>query len=138
NGEKAAISRGDIIYKDVVTADQIDTKELKATLSLTVTPTVSYNDYVTMDIQVTDDKALGTDRKLEKKIQTKLMVKSGDTVVIGGIYKEDKSENETGIPWLRKIPIIGWLFKANTRSTEKTELLIFLTPRVIYTGANNV
>lgn len=138
NGEKALISRGSIIYKEVVTADRVDTKELKAVLSLAVTPTVSFNDYVTMDIEVTDDKALGVDAKLEKRIETKLMVKSGETLVIGGIYKEDKADTETGVPWLREVPLLGWLFKAQLKEKERTELLIFLTPTVIQTSDKKI
>ena len=134
NGEKAVISRGDIIYKEIATADGMDVKELPATLSLTVTPTVSFNDYVTMKIEVTDDKVY-TDLsgKTEKGIETSLMIKSGETVVIGGIYKEDRSRGESGIPWLKDIPLLGWLFKAQIKTIEKTELLIFLTPTVIKT-----
>ena len=134
NGEKAVISRGDIVYKEIVTTETVDVKELPATLSLTVTPTVSFNDYVTMKIDVTDDKVY-TDLsgKTEKGIETTLMIKSGETVVIGGIFKEDRSEGETGFPWLRDIPILGWLFKARKKNVEKSELLIFITPTVIKT-----
>ncbi len=136
NGETAVISRGDIIYKEIVTADTSGIEELEATLSLIVTPTVSFNNYVTMQVEVTDDKAYADlSGKTEKSIKTKLMVKSGDTVVIGGIFKEDKAETETGIPGLSKIPILGWLFKAKTKSVERTELLIFLTPTVIPTAS---
>jgi type IV pilus assembly protein PilQ len=139
NGVEATISRGDIIYKEVATADQISIEELPATLSLTVKPTVSFNDYVTMEVKVTDDKVFSDlSGKTEKGIQTKLMVRSGETVVIGGIYKEDKSESEEGIPWLRNIPYLGWLFKARTKTTERTELLIFLTPTVLPTDRKKV
>ncbi len=132
NGEKAIISRGDIIYKEIVTADQRDVKELEATLSLAVTPTVSFNDYVTMEVEVTDDKANpDLSGKTEKTIKSKLMVRSGDTLVIGGIFKEDKSESVSGIPWAQNIPVIGWAFKAQKIGTGKTELLVFLTPRVV-------
>jgi len=132
NGEKAIISRGDIIYKEIVTADQRDVKELEATLSLAVTPTVSFNDYVTMEVEVTDDKANpDLSGKTEKTIKSKLMVRSGDTLVIGGIYKEDKSESVAGIPWVQDIPVIGWAFKAQKIGMGKTELLVFLTPRVV-------
>lgn len=132
NGEKAVISRGDIIYKEIVTADQRDVKELEATLSLTVTPTVSFNDFVTLEVEVTDDKANpDLSGKTEKTIKTKLMVRSGDTLVIGGIYKEDKSESTAGIPWLMDVPVLGWAFKAKKIGMGKTELLVFLTPRVV-------
>ena len=132
NGEKAVISRGDIIYRNVVTADKIEVIELPATLSLTVTPTVSFNNYVTMEIEVKDAKVyLDQSGKTEKSIETKLMVKTGDTVVIGGIFKEDKSETETGVPWLRDVPILGWLFGAQKKARTRSELLIFLTPTVL-------
>ena len=83
-----------------------------------------------MDIEVTDDRATLTG-KLEKKITTKLMVKSGQTIVIGGIFKETKDKKEEGIPWLKEIPLFGWFFKARRTTITRTELLIFLTPRVV-------
>ena len=68
---------------------------------------------------------------LTKNASTEMMVASGDTVVIGGIYKESKGLTTDGTPWLRKIPILGWLFKKESDATETSELLIFLTPRVM-------
>ena len=109
----------------------MESTEIEANLSLTVTPTVSYNDYITLAVDVTDDQAPTTDRILEKAVKTTLIVKSGDTVVIGGIYKEEQGESEAGIPYLRDIPFLGWLFKAQTKLTRKSELLIFLTPTVL-------
>ncbi len=131
NGEEAVISRGEVVFREVVTQDQIDVKELEAVLSLTVTPTVSFNDFVTMKLEVTDDGFLDVDTKTEKRIETTLMVRSGETIVIGGIYTEENSEWEEGIPVLRNIPGLGWLFKARRIVKERTELLIFITPRVI-------
>ena len=133
NGEQAEIKRGTITYRDIATADRIATEQLEASLSLVVTPTVSFNDYVTMDIAVNDDQAL-TDGKLLKEINTKLIVKSGDTIVIGGIFTENNTDNEAGIPWLRQIPGLGYLFQATTESKQRTELLIFITPTVVPTA----
>jgi len=138
NGEKAVIRRGDEIYREIVTADQIKTETFEATLSLTVTPTVSFNDFVTMKLQVTDDKPYDDGSgKTKKEIDTTLMVKSGETIVIGGIYTEDNQDLESGIPGLRNLPVLGWFFKAKTKSMGKTELLIFVTPRVIETGRSD-
>ena len=67
----------------------------------------------------------------QKEANSTMMVKSGDTVVIGGIYKENKGHNMEGIPGLSKIPLLGWLFKAQSNSNTQTELLIFLTPTVL-------
>jgi type IV pilus assembly protein PilQ len=92
---------------------------------------------VIMDIKVADDYPDYANRVgeyvpiLTKEATTQMMVASGDTVVIGGIYKEAKGLSETGTPWLRKIPIIGWFFGTESKSLEKSELLIFLTPRVM-------
>jgi type IV pilus assembly protein PilQ len=129
NGQEATIRRGDKII--VPATENVESTEIEANLSLTVTPTVSYNDYITLAVDVTDDQAPTTDRILEKAVKTTLIVKSGDTVVIGGIYKEEQGESEAGIPYLRDIPFLGWLFKAQTKLTRKSELLIFLTPTVL-------
>jgi len=129
NGKEATISRGDVII--IPATENVESTTLDATLSLNVTPTVSYNNYVTMEVEVTDDRAPTTSRLLQKAISTTLIVKTGDTVVIGGIYKESKVDDEAGVPYLRKIPFLGWLFKAQTKILDKSELLIFLTPRVL-------
>ncbi|MGD2125861.1 MAG: secretin and TonB N-terminal domain-containing protein [Desulfobacteraceae bacterium] len=129
NGQSATISRGDSII--IPATENVASTTLDATLSLTVTPTVSFNNFITLDVEVTDDSAPSSTRLLKKSINTKLMIKSGETVVIGGIYKEDTSEDESGIPGLRRIPFLGWLFKAQTKSDTKSELLIFLTPTVL-------
>jgi len=136
NGEKAVISRGAEMIREIVTADQIGVETVEAALSLIVTPTVSFNDFVTMKLKVTDDKPYedGSGNINKKEIDTTLMVKSGETIVIGGIYTEDRQDVESGIPGLRNIPVLSWLFKARTSIKDKTELLIFITPRVIETA----
>jgi len=133
NGQEALIWRGDSVFLTVYDKEgNPSVEELKALLSLTVTPTASYNNFVTMDVKVTDDKIYANlAGKTEKGIETKLMVKTGDTVVIGGIFKETKTDAESGIPGLSKIPFLGWLFKAQIKVKEKSELLIFLTPTVL-------
>jgi type IV pilus assembly protein PilQ len=136
-GSAATISSGDKII--IAATENVASTTLDATLSLTVTPTsVSYNDYITMDVEVTDDKAPSTALVTTKSISTTLMVKSGETVVIGGIIKENESDDVVGIPLLKDIPLLGWLFKANTRNKIKTELLIFLTPTVLPLKANEL
>jgi type IV pilus assembly protein PilQ len=90
-----------------------------------------------MNIHVSDDypdyaNARGDNVPINtKSAQTEMMIASGDTVVIGGIYKENKSQTENGTPWLRNVPILGWLFKDRSTTTERSELLIFLTPTVV-------
>jgi type IV pilus assembly protein PilQ len=129
NGQAATISRGDSII--IPATENVASTTIDATLSLEVTPTVSYNNFITMDVKVTDDTAPTQNRIRKKAINTKLMIKTGDTVVIGGIYTENQTNEENGIPGLRRLPLLGWLFKAQHITNTKTELLIFLTPSVV-------
>jgi type IV pilus assembly protein PilQ len=129
NGQAATISRGDSII--IPATENVASTTIDATLSLEVTPTVSYNNFITMDLKVTDDTAPTVNRIRKKALNTKLIVKNGDTIVIGGIYTENQSTDESGIPGLRRLPILGWLFKAQRVTNTKTELLIFLTPSVV-------
>ena len=84
-----------------------------------------------MDVTVKDEQRQGFDGKTGKDLTTKLMVKSGDTIVIGGIYTENNEAGESGIPYLKDVPILGWLFKANKKTLSNSELLIFITPTVL-------
>jgi len=145
NGEEAFISRGEIDYYSVRTLDTISFEQIPAILSLTVTPTVSADDaHVTMKVEVTDDKTKTAKQtsteegqtesppgRTTKKITSTLIVKTGDTVVIGGIYQKQDRTSDTGIPFLMDIPLLGWLFKAERKEEAQVELLIFLTPTVI-------
>ena len=145
NGGTAEVARGSVQYFPIRTQDTIDYKEIPALLSLKVSPTVSAdNSHVTMVVEVTDNKA--TDAKetnsgdgvtssppgrTEKKITSTLIVKTGETVVIGGIYQKEDQTGDSGIPWLMDVPLLGWLFKAQRSTQAQVELLIFLTPTVI-------
>ena len=145
NGEEAFISRGEIDYYSVRTLDTISFEQIPALLSLTVTPTVSAdNAHVTMKVKVTDDqtktaKQTETEEgqtesppgRTTKEITSTLIVKTGDTVVIGGIYQKQERTSDSGIPFLKDIPLLGWLFKAERKEEAQVELLIFLTPTVI-------
>jgi len=114
-------------------------KMADAVLELKVTPKITANNMVVMTIDVKDDEPdynnvqQGTENVpiKTKRAHTEMMVTSGETVVIGGIYKETKSFKRQATPWLSKIPILGWLFKMDTDKTQRIELLIFLTPRVV-------
>jgi type IV pilus assembly protein PilQ len=112
-------------------------EQVDATLKLEVTPKITPNNMVIMEIDVSKDEpdftqAIGDNVPIKtKNANTEMMVASGDTVIIGGIYTESKSNIEERTPWLSKIPIFGWLFKRNLKVKEKQELLIFLAPTVL-------
>ncbi|MBY0316482.1 MAG: type IV pilus secretin PilQ [Bdellovibrionales bacterium] len=104
-------------------------------LSLEVTPQVTFSNETLMNVKIIRDipgPAVNGARQVNKReASTSVLVKDGQTMVLGGIYSMDDSQAENGIPWLMDIPILGYLFKSKNRTTVKNELLIFLTPRIV-------
>jgi type IV pilus assembly protein PilQ len=106
-------------------------------LSLQVTPQITAESDVIMQIDLKREFAAnvpsnGDPPDINKRqAKTKVMVRNGQTAVIGGIYQSDNNITESGIPYLRSLPVVGWLFKQNSRSDKKNELLLFLTPRIL-------
>ncbi len=112
---------------------------IEAKLELTVIPHITPDNKIIMHIK-TDKKEPDYSRQVQnipplttRTAETDLLVKDGETIVIGGIYTRNESSDENGIPWLMRIPIIGWLFKKQTKVDSQNELLIFITP-TIYKG----
>ena len=105
-------------------------------ITLKVTPQINKGGYVRLklDQQVTSlDKASDAFRPttLKRVAKTTVTVKSGDTVVIGGLIDDSTSEGIYKVPLLGDIPLLGWLFKYKSKSGDKTNLFIFITPRII-------
>jgi len=104
-------------------------------LELTVKPHVTPDSRISMVINIKKrdlGNVINSEQSFTKKeATTELLVDDGDTIVIGGIIKTTKSSGETGVPWLSKIPLIGWLFKSTEKIDNKEELLIFITPTII-------
>ena len=110
----------------------------QADLSLTVTPQITADDKVIMDIKVTKNAPSTTLTPVNgnpgidtKTIQTTAFLANGETVVIGGIYTKQTNNTVNKVPGLGDIPILGWLFKNKAVSDNRSELLIFLTPTII-------
>ncbi|QFU76702.1 type II secretion system protein GspD [Halioglobus maricola] len=107
-------------------------------VKLEVKPSVNAGGLVTMDVMqsVTDvgpiDDASGQRRFLERNIQSRVAVRSGQPVVLGGLIRENATEASQGVPWLHNIPVMGSLFGTDTETTDRTELLVIITPRVMY------
>ncbi len=106
-------------------------------LSLQVTPQITAESDVIMQIDLKREfaanvPAQGDPPDINKRqAKTKVMVRNGQTAVIGGIYQSDNNITESGIPYLRNLPVVGWLFKQRSRTDKKNELLLFLTPRIL-------
>lgn len=104
-------------------------------LLLEVTPHTTPDGRISMELKITKNDVLeffgGVPRVNTKEVETVLLVDDGDTLVIGGIMTSSVRSGEDGTPWLSKIPVLGWLFKSKTKSNEKGELLIFITPTIV-------
>lgn len=107
-------------------------------LKLAVTPQITNDGGVIMQVDVTrefpgpvSDQTTQTPSVNSRKAKTKVLVRNGQTAVIGGIYQNDESVGETKVPWFGDIPVLGWMFKSRNEITKKNELMIFLTPRIL-------
>lgn len=113
------------------------TQFISANLELTVTPHITSDGTVFLDISITNDRpdfsnnVDGNPTILTKEISTRVLVADGDTAVLGGVYATSESWSQERVPFLSKIPILGWLFKNNTKSREQDEMLVFITPRIV-------
>jgi type IV pilus assembly protein PilQ len=138
DNKEAVIQQGDSIPYETVSDKGTQTQFIDATLNLTVTPHITPNGSVIMKIKATKN-AIGTFASSrtgapsisKREASTEVMVQDGETTVIGGIFETTKSESLAGVPWLYKIPLVGWLFKRESVATSNQELLIFITPTII-------
>ena len=141
DNQKAHIEQGtDIPYIIQGTNNTVPTVQFKkAVLSLDVTPQITPDNRIIMTVEIHKD-TVGQIINIAgsqypsidtKNVTTLIAVNNGDTAVIGGIYEETINNNVTKVPFLGDIPILGYAFKQTAKDIEKTELLIFLTPRII-------
>ena len=135
--QKALIEQGEEIPYQVATSSGATSVQFrKANLKLEVTPQITPEGSVILDVDVTKDSR-GTSAGAAgfaintKHVQTKVLVENGGTVVIGGIYEQNDREDVSKVPFLGDVPYLGNLFKTRTKSSSKTEMLIFLTPKVV-------
>lgn len=112
----------------------------KAVLALQVTPQITPDDRVILELEVVQDTR-GEETEFgpaidTQKIQTEVLVDNGETIVLGGVYRHTVSNNVTGIPFLKNLPYLGALFRRTLELDEKQELLIFVTPKIVEEGIN--
>lgn len=133
NQKKAKIESGSeqIFTTSVLGVGRVVTK--KATLKLEVTPQITPDDRINMEVNITkDDFADASSGLLNiNEIETQVLLDNGETVVIGGIYTLTKNTDYRKVPFFGDIPLLGWLFRSKTTTNNKTELLIFLTPKIL-------
>jgi type IV pilus assembly protein PilQ len=138
DNKEAHIKQGEKIPYETTSQAGTQVQFIDAVLQLRVTPHVTPDGSILMKVTVNRDSR-GAFRSPVNQVpsidtreaQTKVLVKNGETLVIGGIYETEHQETTKGLPWLMKIPILGWLFKSEETLNTKKELLIFITPTVI-------
>jgi len=80
------------------------------------------------------DIATGNMPIFTNQVDSKVVIMDGDTIVIGGVMKSEESNVDVGVPWIYKVPVLGWLFKQENIERTKRELLIFVTPKIVKTA----
>ena len=133
---KAVIEQGvEIPYQIATSSGATSIAFRKATLRLDVTPQITPDGNVNLDLEVNKDSlgvttpggiAINT-----KRVKTQVLVENGGTVVIGGIFTQEEQEDQTKVPLLGDLPFVGVLFKSTTRSSKKKEMLVFITPKLV-------
>ncbi|GIX46327.1 MAG: hypothetical protein KatS3mg131_0538 [Candidatus Tectimicrobiota bacterium] len=135
---EALIQSGLRIPFETVSAEGTQTQFVDASISLKVTPHVTPDGYISMKITATKNEpdfsrtsAQGAPTIITREATTEMLVRDGDTVVIGGLFRRTVQAERSGVPGLSKVPVLGWLFQTTRQSEENDELLIFITPRII-------
>jgi type IV pilus assembly protein PilQ len=138
--QKAIIEQGEEIpvVTPGTTNNPATTTYRKATLQLDVTPEIKTDGHILMTIKAKNDRPNRAEKDPQgnypffvSSVDSRVVVKDGDTVVIGGILKTEDSVGQSGVPWLSQIPGLGWLFKYQTISKTRREFLVFITPRIL-------
>ena len=137
---KALIEQGtELPYQQATSSGATALAFRKANLKLEVTPQITPEGNIILNVDVNKDsvgRSTANGFAIDTKhIQTQVLVENGGTVVIGGIYEQSDREDETKVPLLGDIPILGSLFKQKTRTANKSELLVFITPKMLTNGA---
>ena len=137
DNHEASIEQGVSIPISVVSAQGVQTVFVDARLALVVKPHVTNDGTVMMDIRVTRNEpdfvntgARGDPTILKKEANTMMLVRDGDTAVIGGIYQRNSGLNYSKVPFFADIPVLGILFRAKRENDDRTEFLVFITPRI--------
>ncbi|WP_257171516.1 type IV pilus secretin PilQ [Colwellia sp. M166] len=137
NQKEAYIEQGvEIPYQEAASSGATSTQFKKAVLSLTVTPHITPDDRIILDLVVTQDTVSdvsnGSAPAIDtQRIGTQVLVNNGETIVLGGIYQQQIISSVSKVPVLGDIPYFGWMFRNSSNFNEKKELLIFVTPRIV-------
>jgi len=137
NNVEATISQGVSIPISVISANGVQTQFVPADLQLKVRPKVSNDCFISLNLEITKNEAdfvntgaRGDPTILRKEAKTRVLVADGETTVIGGIYTRNTGAAYSKVPLLGDLPVIGWLFRKRRENDSRTEVLVFITPKI--------
>jgi type IV pilus assembly protein PilQ len=116
------------------------TEKINTGITLVVTPQISADGYVLMNIYAKSSQpdfsrnVDGIPSEVSREANSNVLIQNGETVVLGGIFRNTSDDRESGLPYLRRVPAVGWLFKRLLRTNHREELLVFLTPKIVTSG----
>ncbi len=136
NQKEAVIEQGvEIPYQEASSSGATSVSFKKAVLSLQVTPQITPDDRVIMDLKVNKDSVGaivgGVPSINTQEVQTQVLVENGQTVVLGGVFERTKIDQIDRIPFFGELPVVGRLFRRDLNQDEKSELLVFVTPKIL-------
>ncbi len=136
DGKAAKIQSGDEIPFQTVEDGEVSIEFKEVVLGLDVTPQITPDNRLILDLKVNQDSVgeelpNGEVGIVTNEVETQVLVDNGETIVLGGVFKNETSESVTRVPFFGDLPIIGNLFKHRQRNNSKTELLVFITPKII-------
>ncbi len=134
----AVIKQGiEIPYQQATSSGATSVAFKEAVLKLEVTPHITPDDRLIMDLTVTKDNAdftravLGVPPLEKREVKTRVLVDNGETIVLGGVFERNRGTNSERIPFFGDLPVVGWAFRQEFKEDRKKELLIFITPKII-------
>ncbi len=136
NQKEAVIEQGtEIPYQESTSSGATSTSFKKAVLSLRVTPQITPDDRIIMDLTVNKDAVGEVFNNIPsidtQKVQTQVLVDNGETVVLGGVFSQTRRNEVDRVPFFSDLPYLGWMFKGTHVENDKNELLIFVTPKIL-------
>ena len=141
NQKEAFIEQGvEIPYQEAASSGVATVSFKKAVLALRVTPHITPDERVIMDLQVNKDSVGqvfgGVPSINTREVQTQVLVENGETVVLGGVYEQATNKDVTRVPFFGELPLVGVLFRSTSQVDDKEELLIFITPKIVKEGVS--
>ncbi len=141
NQKTAFIQSGvEIPYQEATSSGATSVSFKDAVLELRVTPQITPDDRIIMDLDVKKDSVgevyLGVPSIDTNEVSTQVLVDNGETLVLGGIYEQEKIKEVDRVPFFGELPLVDWMFKKTSITDDKAELLIFVTPKIVKEDLN--